>query len=481
MPEYGVTNEGFVLKRLDVIMEEVHADLTAGFGVDTRLDGASFLNALVTTFCGQIADLWEVAQDSYYAKYPSTATGVNLDNAAQYGGIRREAEKKTCYPLHCTGQEDTTVREGTRVASDTNPEIRLSAAADFTISRRAFNAVSVRVAAVEIGVYSVAVNNVQFSYRNENADAETSEILSGLLRVLSLDGYEISAQDGRILIRDTRKARKNVLTLSDNLTTERVTTIANFFTEDYGKITLPDGVVTKLIDNVAGFDAVTNQIAPVYGRARETDAEFRQSYIAKSALRSNAMIGSIVAELLTNVADVSFAVGFENPTNQTDVRGLPPHSIELIVEGGEDTEIASAILKRKAAGIQTYGGSRDSVTVNVPGVYGEDIPISFSRPEKLSVWLFVALRGETAKFPPNYAELVRQTLTDSAAGFAPGDSLLYQRLSGLLYGIIPGLKIAEIQCRLSELEEYRFGNLIADSRQMISVSAERIEVIAAEE
>ena len=83
MPEYGVTDEGFVLKRLDTIMEEVHADLTAGFGVDTRLNGSSFLNTLVTTFCGQIADLWETAQDSYYAKFPATATGVNLDNAVQ--------------------------------------------------------------------------------------------------------------------------------------------------------------------------------------------------------------------------------------------------------------------------------------------------------------------------------------------------------------------------------------------------------------
>ena len=39
MSDYGVTNQGFVLKRMDTILEEIHSDLTEGFGVDTRLSG----------------------------------------------------------------------------------------------------------------------------------------------------------------------------------------------------------------------------------------------------------------------------------------------------------------------------------------------------------------------------------------------------------------------------------------------------------
>ncbi len=35
MSDYGVTNQGFVLKRMDTILEEIHSDLTEGFGVDT--------------------------------------------------------------------------------------------------------------------------------------------------------------------------------------------------------------------------------------------------------------------------------------------------------------------------------------------------------------------------------------------------------------------------------------------------------------
>ncbi len=161
MPDYGVTEKGFVLKRMDTILEEVHADLTAGYGVDTRLLRPSFLDTLVTTFCGQIADLWETAQDSYYAKYPTTASGINLDHAVQYGGIRRKPAQRTCYPLHCTGRDGSYVREGVIVATDTNPEIRLYSS-EFKITRAACNAAVVRVAAVHAGVYTIALNGVHF-------------------------------------------------------------------------------------------------------------------------------------------------------------------------------------------------------------------------------------------------------------------------------------------------------------------------------
>ena len=254
MPDYGVTDRGFVLKRLDVIIEEVHADLTAGFGVDTRLLETSFLNALVTTFCNQIAELWEVAQDSYYAKYPATATGVNLDNAVQYGGLRRSPNRKTIYPLHCTGEDGTTVREGAQVATDTMPEVRLSATDEFQITRSNFNEVAVVVAAEQRdAVYSVTINGAQYSYHNTNGNS--ADIIAGLKAAINNDDYEISVEDAETLvISDNLKTRGNVLILTENLTTSRVTTIANFSAEEWGRVVIPHGVVSKMVNNITGFD-----------------------------------------------------------------------------------------------------------------------------------------------------------------------------------------------------------------------------------
>lgn len=480
MPDYGVTDQGFVLKRMDTILEEIHSDLTEGFGVDTRLSGTSFLDTLVTTFAGQIADLWETAQDSYYAKYPATAMGVNLDNAVQYGGIRRMPNKQTCYPLHCTGDDGAFIREEAIVAANTMPEVRLYSADEFQITRENFNAVCIKVAVVENNaVYSVTINGDQYSY--SNTGSSECEILEGLKAAISNSEYivELDEKENILKITDTVKSRGNVLVLSDNLTTNSVTTIANFFTQEYGHITLPYGIVTKMVNNITGFTGVTNQLEPTYGRLQESDIELRQSYIAKSALRSNTMIDSIVAELLNNVADVESASGYENDTDYTDERGLPPHSVEIIVEGGDNNKIAEAILRRKAGGIQTHG----SVTVNVPGKYGDAIPVHFNRPEYLYAWLKVVLHGDGRRRPTNYAALTIASINEDGSRMVAGNSLLTQLLNEGIYNSVSGITYIEIKTTYSTDKtylpndaDYKLTNIIVTSRQKVLIDETRIEV-----
>lgn len=49
----------------------------------------------------------------YYSEYPSSAEGVSLDNASQYGGTTREGAAKSYYPIHCTGKDGTLLTAGT--------------------------------------------------------------------------------------------------------------------------------------------------------------------------------------------------------------------------------------------------------------------------------------------------------------------------------------------------------------------------------
>lgn len=485
MSDYGVTEKGFVLKRMDTILEEIHAELSEGFGFDTRLSGTSFLGTLVTTFAGQIADLWESAQDSYYAKYPTTATGLNLDHAVQYGGIHRIPDRRTCYSLHCTGKDGATVRAGVYVATDTKPEVRLYSAEPFKITRENCNAAKIRVASAESGAsYSLSVNGKLYAYTGR--EGSRTEILQGL-RDAALEGglghdYEISLDErnGTLEIRDTIPTRSNFIVLSDNLTTQQVTTIASFLTEVYGKITLPNGIVTVMVNNIAGFEEVTNRIAPVYGRLQETDVELRQSYIAKSALRSNTMIDSIVAELLNNVPDIESASGYENDTDYTNSDGMPPHSIELVVEGGNDSEIAEAILKRKAGGIQTCG----KVEVNVPGRYGEAVPVRFNRPRYLYTWLKVVLHGKEAELPVNYRNLVTASIGAFGDRMRAGDPLLIQLLNEGIYDDVSGVTYIDILTAYSEEpgytavpEDYQERNVPVTMRQKVLIDRSRIEVV----
>lgn len=478
MSDYGVTDKGFAMKRLDTIMEEIHTDLTEGWGVDTRLAGTSFINTLVVTFANQIAALWETAQDSYYAKYPATATELNLDHAVQYGGIKRKSDKRTSYILHCTGDDGTYVRENAIVATNTTPEIRLFSAEEFKIAREKFNKVSVIVASEEAGVYTVSINGSQYSYSNPEG-GRASSILAGLASAIGDGAYRVSVDDGVLVIEDKTKTRENILTLTDNLTTSSVTSLANFLTDAYGKITLPYNIVTKMINNITGFTAVTNMLEPTYGRKRETDIELRQSYIAKSALRSNTMIESIVAELLNNVKDVESASGYENDLDVVNDMGMPPHSVEIIVEGGDNAEIAKAIFRRKAGGIQTHGNT----VVNVPGEYGDTIPVRFNRPEYLITWLKVTLEGDSGKIPVNYAALTKQSLLEDGAQMTAGTSLLTQLLHEGIYDRVAGLTKVSILTAyttsstvIPQPGDYKDINVMATARQKVLLDENRIEV-----
>lgn len=483
--EYGITQEGFVLKRMDTILEEIHADLSEGFGFDTRLNPQSFLNVLITTFGSQIADMWEVAQNSYYAKYPATAEGINLDNAVQYSGIRRQKSKKTYYPIHCTGLDGTLVRKGVMIASTTVPPTKLLSAMEFTISRESFNVVSIRVVALVEGNYSVSVNGLEYTYVFDG-NGTKKQILEGLKKEIDGTGYtvEVDTENFILKIADKMIGRSNVLLLSENLTTVEVTTIASFETEGYGKFVLQNETITDIITNVGGLYSVTNLLPATYGRLQETDIELRHSYLAKSAIRSNRMIDSIVSQLLNNVDGVESATGYENSTNIADSEGRPPHSIEIVVEGGDDTEIAQVILEKKAAGIQTFGNTE----IQIATTYGDLIPVRFNRPQYIYAWLKVTLYGDKKYLPENYKNLTETAILKYTNNMIAGDSFIIQLLHKELYDVIPGLTYIKIEVvktkdrfYVPKAEEYIIANILSTSREKILVSPERIEVVLDEE
>lgn len=475
MANYGLTDNGFVIKRLDTILNEIHEELSDGFGIDTRISKPSFLDVLVTTFAGQIANLWEVAQDSYYAKYPSSATGVHLDNSIQYGGIRREMAARTIYPLHCTGIDGTKVRRHTPVATNTNPETRLYAINDFEISRSKFNSCRLKVVAVENANYSITINGSEYIYTNNSNDK--AALVTGIANSLRNSDFNVNVDGDGIIIADKLLGRVSKLVLSSNLTTDYIVTIASFETEKFGKIQLPNDVITKLVDNIAGFTNVRNRLQPIYGREAQTDVELRQAYIAKSALRSNTMVDSVVAEILNTVVGIETVSGFENDTDFVNDRQMPPHSIEFVVEGGEDSEIASAILRKKAGGIQTYG----SVVVDVPGKYGDSIPIKFNRPTYIYVWLKIVLHCKRSSLPDNYKKMVSSLIVEKNKKISTGKNLLIQTLIESLYEAIPGLTYVDIQSayrnNLSQTPtNFVAKNVLVNSRQKIILSEDRIEV-----
>ena len=479
MSTYGITPEGPNIKRLDTILDEMHDDLSEEWGVNTRQNPQSFLNHLLTNVADQFADAWEFGLDIYHSHYPSTAEGVSLDNAAQYGGSTRETAEKSYYPIHCTGRDGTTLAAGTMISSTMNPTTQLTITDTRQITRSAFNRADIKVAALGAGdVYTVAINGAVYSFSPKELDAVS--ILNGLADAIKDDDFTESVDEENELLRIEAKdvTSTNVLVLSENLTTDTVTSIITFGTVETGDILLPDGVITNIVKADAGLLSVVNRCSYIAGRQEETDAELRQSYADKIFNRSSMMLESIKSAILQNVQGVTSVAPYENPSHEWDEYGRPPHSIEIVVDGGDSTEIAKQILEKKAGGINTFG----DVEVVLPGAYDEDITIRFNRPTVIYTWFHLGItlhRNEA--IPPNYVDLLREVVLENMNALNAGEDVVPQEFVSELYKACSGISYIDVKLFATsdsgqEPTEYPDRSVYITARQRAYTSEDMIEV-----
>ena len=357
MAEYGLTPKGPNIKRLDVILDEMHGALSQKLGVNTRQNPQSLLNHLLANIADQLAGLWEYGSDIYYSQYPSTAEGVSLDNAAQYGGAVRGSPMPSYYRILCTGIDGTVIPAGTILASDTNPATQLVLNEQKVISRSFFNTVSVKLAvSAPTGPLTAILNGKPYHF-TPSQGTSALEAIQSLSAAITDPAFTVSVDEEAVLlhIRAVDEVSSNTLLLSENLTTEAVGSVITFATEEVGDILLPNGVVTKIIKAVAGLQSVVNVGSYIAGQLAESDAAFRRSYADKIFSRSARMLESVRSAILSNFQGVSSVAVYENDSNETDDMGRPPHSIEVVADGGDESGIARQILYTKAGGISSFG------------------------------------------------------------------------------------------------------------------------------
>ncbi|MBR3972990.1 MAG: hypothetical protein IKJ99_03420 [Oscillospiraceae bacterium] len=442
MSEYGLTPKGPNIKRLDTILADLHANLSDRWGVNTRQNPESLLCHLLTNFADRIAELWEFGEDVYYSQYPTFAEGISLDNAAQFGGSARETAAKSYYPIHCTGKDGTTLAAGTMISTTMNPTTRLTLSDAKTITRTSFNKAVIKVASVAANdVYTIAVNGAVWVVSPSTANERI--ILTGLADGIESEDFDTYVDEEALLLHIEAKdiTSSNSLVLSENLTTETVTSVITFGTEETGDILLPERTITNIVKADVGLLSVINLCSYIAGRKEETDTEFRQSYADKIFNRSSMMLESIRSAILNNVQGVRSVAPYENPSHEYDEHGRPPHSIEIVVDGGDSTEIAKQILEKKAGGINTYG---DTV-VELAGAYDENITIRFNRPTVVYTWFRLGItlkKNET--IPPNYVDLLRNVVLENVGSLAAGYDVVPQEFMSELYKACSGISYIDI-------------------------------------
>lgn len=192
----------------------------------------------------------------------------------------------------------------------------------------------------------------------------------------------------------------------------------------FGPMRAPAGQLTVIETPVAGWSSLVNAADQFFlGSLVEKDPAARLRRELELRAIGGSALDAIRAGVLT-VEGVTSARGFQN-TLETTVDGMPPGSIEIVVSGGLDAEIAQAIWDRKPSGNPLHGNTTSAATDSL----GEPQAIKFSRPVALNIYvdLDVTVNSDA---PENIAGVVAQALVDFGdLNYAEGSSVVAMALT----------------------------------------------------
>jgi uncharacterized phage protein gp47/JayE len=223
-----------------------------------------------------------------------------------------------------------------------------------------------------------------------------------------------------------------VYTVKDNAGTQFVlltsvniaaagTATYNFRAVDIGAVEVDVGTITTPVTVIAGVTAIANaSAASTQGVDEESDTALRIRRRKSTAIASEGYLDSIESNILA-LDGVTACVATENSTNLVDANGTPAHYIWVIVEGGDDDEIAEAIYATKSSG----SGMRGTVVVSVARPNSRTIDISFDRPvdEDLYIRFNVVEKNGGVIDTANLAALIVENVVYNVGDSASGDDI----------------------------------------------------------
>lgn len=243
-----------------------------------------------------------------------------------------------------------------------------------------------------------------------------------------------------------------------NITGERFVTTATLAIGGGGTVEIPAdsintgpivagaGTLTKIFTPVTGWDSVTNADDAILGLEQESDEELRARRNRSTSINAQNIVDAAAAQLEA-LDDVVSVLVLENDTDiDPDSNGVPAHSCEAIVQGGDDQEIAQVLLFNKVPGIP-WVGNTPLPTEDSQGITRN---LAVTRPDVKEVEVLVALQV-TSDYPGDGDDQIKQNIVDYASGelipgrgFSVGDDVVISELYTPI-NLVPGHTVLSLQ------------------------------------
>jgi len=192
--------------------------------------------------------------------------------------------------------------------------------------------------------------------------------------------------------------------------------------KDAGALLAAPGTITTIGTPTRGWQTVTNPAEAVAGQPVELDATLRRRQTVSTALPSRTVFDGTIGAV-ASISGVTRWKGYENDTGVTDANGLPPHSISVVVLGGDATAIAQAIADKKGPGCATYG----TTSVDITDEFGVTRAIKFYRPTTATIKVAVAVTAQ-AGFTTAIETAIKQAIVDWVNGLDIGEDVEFAEI-----------------------------------------------------
>jgi hypothetical protein len=216
----------------------------------------------------------------------------------------------------------------------------------------------------------------------------------------------------------------------------------------------PNTLTIIVVGGVLGWETVNNSAAAT------TTGTLIQSDVAARTLRNNTLsiqgqstAQAIIAGLneLEGVTGVGFRENDSDTTQVIDGVTMISHSIYVVVNGGDNTQIAQTITAKKEAGVGYNNGPgiHESVTITEP-YSGQQLTVLFDRPNLIQIIIQVTAKSSPAIQDPT--DIIINAILAYAAGQLPGipglnigSPVSAFEIGGAIETVAPGIYVKSVK------------------------------------
>lgn len=472
--KYGLSPEGFKRKRLPEIIDSLVQRTNDKLGISIQSGANSIFGQLYGIIGYELADIWEQTENVYCAMYPNTATGTSLTNSASLTAIQPITAEASVILCNCKGTPNTVIPANSQIQQKDTNVVYTNGEENVYISPEKALEAELTIDTVNIGTtYTIQINNYKYSYTAIAGDNATSIFnnLSG-----KIQGFNKSIKDGVFTIKSVNETTFNIQV--SHISVKTIVTPIEFTCLTAAKIEVPANTVTNIVTPVNGWENVTNTKTLSTGRNDETDTELRQRWSLSVYQKASNMLEAIQANVFRRVAGVTACVAYENNTDIVDVYGRLPHSIEVVVDGGDEQEIAEMIFRYTCGGIDFNGDiSREVVDVaNVKHI------VKFNRPMEVKIWLkFSITKNVEESWDSNGIARIKQLIVDFGNEHTIGQDVILQKFIALIYDNITGVGFVEIKAAKGDTAGTYYGqNIVINATEKPVFDLDRVEILSTE-